>query len=231
MVDIVTRAEWGAQGPLREPVPMRHTPSSSVVVHHTGGNERGAAGMRSIQAYHQKVRGWSDIAYSFVIDGDDGVVYEGRGYGIRGGHSLGDVNEQHGVCLMGNFETEPLKVVARNALVALLQQGEPRWWKIHLLGHRQTPGANTACPGRNLYAQLPFIQAAALTPTLPYVFEEDDEMFLYDAPGEPVFFCADGKSVGLNERTDLATFQIQKVKHFHLDDDTFAKFRKAFPGA
>lgn len=233
MIDIVSRSEWGAKPPRSTPVPMRNKRSSAVVIHHTGGSESGAAGMRAIQAYHMSPTGrdWSDIAYNFTIDGDTGVIYEGRGFGIRGGHSLGDVNELHGICVMGNFENEPLKAVAKNALTAFVREGSAEWWNIALLGHRDTPGANTPCPGRNLYTQLPAIQAAALISSTPPTPLEDEEMFLYSTTGKPVFFCDGGKSVGLNEQTDMETFNTQKVRHFVLDDDTFAKFREAFPGA
>lgn len=60
---------------------------------------------------------------------------------------------------------------------------------------------------------------------------EEEEMFLYSAPNEPVFFCDGGVSVGINELSDMETFNAQGVKHFKLDDDTFAKFRARFPGA
>jgi hypothetical protein len=61
--------------------------------------------------------------------------------------------------------------------------------------------------------------------------EELPDMFLYGSPGKPVFFCDAGKSVGLNESTDVPTFRDQGVPYFALDDDTFAKFRERFPGA
>lgn len=70
-------------------------------------------------------------------------------------------------------------------------------------------------------------------PNIIPVFQmvEEEEMFLYSAPGEPVFFCDGGVSVGINEPTDMETFTSQKVKHFKLDDDTFKKFRARYPGA
>lgn len=68
-------------------------------------------------------------------------------------------------------------------------------------------------------------------PSVAELIQEEDEMFLYSAPNEPVFFCDGGVSVGINEPTDMDTFLTQKVKHFKLDDDTFKKFRARFPGA
>ena len=39
----------------------------------------------AIQKYHQDVKKNKDVAYNFLI-GEDGNVYEGRGYTTRGGH-------------------------------------------------------------------------------------------------------------------------------------------------
>lgn len=237
---IVSRDEWGAKDPLG--ITRISIPTDKVYIHHTAGSERGAAGMRQIQDGHMRPesqggRGFRDIAYSFVIDGDDGVVYEGRGVGIKGGHVHGDENNNHGICVMGNYENEYVTDAARKSLIELLRHGRDLgWWKLDvILGHRQEPGhvGDTACPGRNLYGMLFIIKQAAQTPSpspiqLP---EGDDEMFLYSAPNEPVFFCDGGVSVGINEPSDLDTFLSQKVKYFKLDDDTFAKFRQRFPGA
>jgi N-acetylmuramoyl-L-alanine amidase len=240
---IVTRSDWGAKAPLG--VTSMGVPTEKVYIHHTAGSERGAAGMRTIQADHMRPvaqggRGFRDIAYSFVIDGDDGVIYEGRGSGVKGGHVHGDENLNHGVCLMGNYENESLTTQARRSLVELLRHGrDSGWWKIStIVGHRQEPGhvGDTACPGQHLFDDLQAIRDAVNDPSLlgaliPTPIEEEDQMFLYSAPNEAVFFCDGAVSVGLNEQVDLDTFLGQKVKHFKLDADTFAKFRQRFPGA
>ena len=41
--------------------------------------------VKAIQKYHQDVKKNKDVAYNFLI-GEDGNVYEGRGYTTRGGH-------------------------------------------------------------------------------------------------------------------------------------------------
>jgi hypothetical protein len=242
VVRIVPRAEWGARAPLG--VTSISMPTAKVYIHHTAGSERGAAGMRVIQAGHMRPvsqggRGFRDIAYNFVIDGDDGVIYEGRGAGVKGGHVTGDENLHHGVCFMGNFEHETVTGAGLRSVVDLLRHGrDQNWWKVTtILGHKQEPGAETACPGRHLFSQLGLIGRAIGDPSLlgpgtpTPLEEEEDQMFLYSAPGEPVFFCDGGVSVGINESTDLNTFLAQKVKHFRLDADTFAKFRARYPGA
>lgn len=238
MVDIVTRAEWGARPPRG--FSTMSTPSEKVYIHHTAGHERGAAGMRQIQDLHMAPepagRDFQDIAYSFVIDGEDGVIYEGRGVGIKGGHVFGAENRNHGVCLMGNYMNELLTDEARRSLVELLRHGHDKgWWEITtIIGHKHEPGqaGHTDCPGTHLLAELQAIRDAVSDPTIVVIQPEEEEpMFLYSAPNEPVFFCDGGVSVGINEATDLETFLSQKIKHFKLDADTFAKFRQRFPGA
>ena len=77
-----TRAQWGAAAPrgtgnaLGDP--------TGVTVHWEGPKigsrpaSQCAALVRSIQAFHQNGRGWSDIAYNLVVC-EHGDVFEGRG--------------------------------------------------------------------------------------------------------------------------------------------------------
>jgi len=46
--------------------------------------------------------GWDDIGYSFLI-GEDGRVYEGRGWGVVGAHTLNYNSVSYGFCVIGNF--------------------------------------------------------------------------------------------------------------------------------
>lgn len=92
------------------------------------------------------------------------------------------------------------------------------------------------CPGDRRIEQLvrtviPRVQALGPSVPLPPIEQELPDVFLYSAPNQPVFFCDGGVSVGINEPSDMATFTNQGVKHFKLDDDTFAKFRSRYPGA
>lgn len=46
--------------------------------------------------------GWDDIGYNFLV-GDDGNIYEGRGWGIKGAHSPKYNANSLGICFIGNF--------------------------------------------------------------------------------------------------------------------------------
>ncbi len=152
---IVSRAQWGARAPRR-----RHkipTPTRDLVQHHTVGDYRGAAGIRAIQNFHMDERGWSDIAYSFVVDRRTLTVYEGRGFGIAGGHTRGHNTTSHAICVTGNFDLyqpsdELLRVIAE-----LVRYGADQGkWPDRLTGGHRDFGS-TACPGRYLYLAIPTI--------------------------------------------------------------------------
>lgn len=170
-VHIVTRAEWGAEPPTKKPHAIA-TPTPRLWLHHTAGNERGKAGMRNIQRFHQETRGWSDIAYSLVVDPDDLTIYEARGIGIAGGHTKGDNTHSHAICVMGNFDNEHPSPGLLRLLADLIRHGRGQgWWGDLTGGHRNAPGASTSCPGRHLQAAIPEIRTLS-NATLP----EDDDM-------------------------------------------------------
>lgn len=156
-IDIVTREEWGARPPKR-----RHAisiPTKELWLHHSAGNELGAAGVRQIQNFHMDGRGWSDIAYSFLVDQVSLRVFEGRGAGVAGGHTKGHNTISHAICVMGNFDnTKPTqKLIDR--IAELVQYGHDRgWWPDRLTGGHRDVSA-TACPGELLYNKIHTINA------------------------------------------------------------------------
>jgi len=176
---IHTRAEWGAKVPTEwfESVTVQ-----GAVVHHSAGTNDYLpsdvpALLRGIQELHVQGRDFWDIAYNFLID-RYGEIWEGRAGGIdqaaRGAHSHTFNPIATGVCIMGNYQEQPVPPVAIDSLVALLA------WKLTLhgtaadglmlhegvwpaiIGHKDIPEASTACPGKWLYALLPEIRARVL---------------------------------------------------------------------
>jgi hypothetical protein len=153
---------------------------------------QGPSIVRGIYAYHTQSLGWCDIGYNFLVD-RFGTIYEGRYGGIdravRGAHSGGFNDRTFGVAAMGNFE----QVAAPSAMVRSI--GRVVGWKLArhgadpygsatltsagggtakyaagstvpvaaVFGHRDV--GHTACPGVNLYSQLPVIRQHARTLT------------------------------------------------------------------
>lgn len=149
-MNIISREEWGA-------VPPTHTaqldiPTRDLILHHAGSSGGGARRVRAIQRFHMESRGWSDIAYHYLID-SDGTIYEGRGAGIRGGATFGQNATSHAICLLGNFDREEPAEAALQSLVELIQIGHPTFWPDEITGgHRDF--RSTSCPGDNLYARI-----------------------------------------------------------------------------
>lgn len=161
-IEIKPRAAWNARAPRS--LHLIPIPTVELWEHHTVGDYRGAAGIKAIQDFHMNVRGWSDIAYSFIIERRTMVVYEGRGAGVAGGHTKGRNTISHAICVTGNFDLyqppdELLRVIAK-----LVRHGwQQGWWAEPRLtgGHRDAPGASTACPGKYLYLAIPQINRYA----------------------------------------------------------------------
>ena len=169
-MNIIDRAGWNARAPLR--VSHIATPTPRLWLHHTAAESHGPGGVRSTQNYHMDTKGWADIGYSFLVD-DDGSVYEGRGAGVAGAHTEGDNTGSHGIACMGDYGERPPTPAMLDAVVGLVVHGyRHRWWPGHLTGgHRDAPGAQTACPGSTLYALIPDLNRRIAVRT-----REDDDM-------------------------------------------------------
>lgn len=106
-------------------------------------------------------REWTDISYSYVIDPDSLKIYEGRGAGIRGGHTKNRNSISHAICVMGNFNNDKVTGNLINVIGALVAYGHKQgWWPSRLTGgHRDV--VSTECPGDNLYAAIGQINTVA----------------------------------------------------------------------
>ncbi|MEV0494589.1 FG-GAP-like repeat-containing protein [Streptomyces atratus] len=166
-----------------------------IVHHEAGTNTysctQSAAMIRSIQAYHVKTQGWGDIGYNFVVD-KCGRIFEGSKGGadlpVKARHTLGFNPDTVGISLLGNMETAKPTRAARAAIARIAG------WKLgqygadplsrttltaefdngkytagqqvevdRIISHRDVMA--TACPGANLYTQLPKLRTAAAGPT------------------------------------------------------------------
>lgn len=58
---------------------------------------------------------WSDIGYNFVV-GEDGNVYEGRGWDKIGAHAPSYNSKSIGICMIGNFVSKYIHIGVFNRL-------------------------------------------------------------------------------------------------------------------
>jgi hypothetical protein len=164
-VNIVSRAMWNALPPIRRH--MIPLPTPELWLHHTAGAGANEPTVRRIQNFHMAAppagRGWSDIAYSFLLDNDapDVDIFEGRGAGVAGGHTKGRNTVSHAICIIGNYVNAPPHPDTIETLIRLVVHGHRQgWWPDQITGgHRDAPGAATQCPGDALHRLIPSINA------------------------------------------------------------------------
>lgn len=146
-MNIITRKQAGLDPPkyVNKMRSMRR-----IFIHHTATLE--TASVKSIQKYHVEKRGWSDIAYSFLVD-QHGNIYEGRGWGIAGGHTRNYNFISHAFCYIGNTMERPPTQDALESIDWLIAEAERRYGSQLVKGHRDVK--KTSCPGDYLYNELP----------------------------------------------------------------------------
>ncbi|KAJ7316618.1 hypothetical protein JRQ81_002780 [Phrynocephalus forsythii] len=159
---IIPRCMWGARPYKGTPTQLK-LPLHFVYVHHTSSPSEPcrtfsacAADMRSMQRFHQDIRGWDDIGYSFVI-GDDGYVYQGRGWHWVGAHTLGYNSRGYGIGFIGNYmkalpDAYDLELLKKNFLQCAVK-GSKLHANYTIHGHRQMV-LTTSCPGDRLFEEI-----------------------------------------------------------------------------
>ncbi|MFH1235874.1 MAG: N-acetylmuramoyl-L-alanine amidase, partial [Parcubacteria group bacterium] len=187
-VDVVSRAEWGANeslgqtssgGSIWEP---EYVQPAKIVIHHTAGSDGGndpKSIVRGIYYWHTVSLGWGDIGYNYLID-KNGVIYEGRegGDGVVGGHAYNEAKDigynrgSIGIAILGQYESGVPTAAAINALTRLSASLGVRFglepdgngffvdeMLPNVFGHKEVD--NTLCPGENLESNVDTIRSEA----------------------------------------------------------------------
>ncbi|XP_033606966.1 peptidoglycan-recognition protein SC2 [Cryptotermes secundus] len=158
---IISKEEWGGRPPVGSTEPLS-LPVPFVVVHHGGMRkycttmEECVAIVRSYQNYHIDFNGWNDIGYNFLV-GEDGNVYEGRGWEAVGAHAPTYNTRSIGMCIIGDFTDRLPNPAALNALQQLIDCGVAEKKieaQYQLIGHRQNAASKTECPGNKLFQEI-----------------------------------------------------------------------------
>lgn len=170
-LDIYGRAAWGARyadgfGPA--PVPaqelwLHHSVTAAPPVTATFAQD--ASAVRQLEQIGQDRFG-GGISYSFVI-APSGRAFLGHSVNRKGAHTAGRNSIARAICLIGNYDVDRPSDAQIAATAALVAAGASAgWWQRAALdgGHRDAPGASTACPGQFAYALIPVINSRALAP-------------------------------------------------------------------
>ncbi|XP_058811208.1 peptidoglycan-recognition protein LE isoform X2 [Topomyia yanbarensis] len=110
--------------------------------------------VRNIQCFHIESRRWHDIAYNFLV-GNDGNVYEGRGWKRIGSHTYGYNSRGIGISFVGCFMNELPAKIALQACKLLIERGVRDGYiqeDYQLIAHCQC--SPTESPGRKLYEEI-----------------------------------------------------------------------------
>ncbi len=229
---IITRAQWGAAAGRCSTsysstvvaATVHHTAGSND---YTAAQSAGL--VRGIQSYHQGALGWCDVGYNFLVD-KYGQVFEGRGGGmdrpVVGAHAGGFNDRTFGISALGNYEL----VAAPPAMVSAIAR--VAGWKLALYGRsvgasvtltsagggtsRYSAGTKvtlpnifghrdvglTACPGKNLYAQLGSIRSQAAAYQASAEDGQHGDLFAVTAGGasDAVELHADSRSSSFRNR-------------------------------
>ena len=146
-IQILPRSAW-TNRPPRSRTKLQNT-RNGWFVHHNGPPMSGPTSqrLRGVQNYHMDKRNWADFAYSFAVD-DEGLIWEGRGWGIAGAHTTGYNMISHAIFVPIGTGQEPTDACA-GSIRALISEGAR-------LGHSAAPlrphnaVANKPCPGPTL---------------------------------------------------------------------------------
>lgn len=164
-MEIISRATWGARHPRgfrTAPLPARE-----LYLHHSvtaaPANDPAAerAAVRTLENIGQSRFG-GGISYTFAV-APSGRVYEGHGIDRQGAHTGGRNSIARAICLIGNYDANRPPEAMIQAVADLVRHGHAQgWWPARLTGgHRDAPGASTACPGRHAHALIAEINRRA----------------------------------------------------------------------
>lgn len=148
--DIITREAWGA---TKSPSPSLIKPDG-MTLHWEGPTmgiyrrEQYAAVVRGIEKFHERTRGWQDIAYNWLVD-PYGQIFQGRGANRRSaanGTNRGN-NISEALCYIGG-KGDPFTDEAARAISSLVA-----WRRQQGMGNRIWVHGDwrpTECPGPDL---------------------------------------------------------------------------------
>lgn len=196
MLDIVSRAAWGARPP-KAPY-TRLADSEGILAHHLGdGRVRNpattdyAAVMRETQNFHMNTRGWNDFAYGFGVGG--GRIYMGRGFGWIDGADTDRGRVMHSVLWLGDSYKNAIPDEDMALIWALFDEHNRIYGRGFEGGHRDVNA--TGCPGDSIYNRLMLGRPAAPAPTPTPTPQEDDmpsPLFTAtNAAGVPITFMVE----------------------------------------
>lgn len=175
-MELISRARWGAK--YEAGSGARPLPTTECWLHHTvtlapdlafedlnrdSTDDDEAKAMRTIEQIGEDRFG-RGFSYNAAIM-PSGRIYEGCGVDRVGAHTGGRNTRAFGLCLVGNYEANPLPDTMKAAIVDFLREGHRLGWIDRPAfdgGHRDLKA--TSCPGGYAYRLIPTFNSQAATP-------------------------------------------------------------------
>jgi hypothetical protein len=204
-MQFISRDQWGAIDSGKGLSNFRRVPVGIVVHHTTGSASSPWDRIRQHDKYHVKTRGWNSIAYNWLVSGETGEIFEGRGW-KQGAATKGQNSTTTSISYIGSGDdlTEKGKEAILTVIEAMREQyGDHLWVKCH------RDFGTTYCPGDGLAtwikSGMPMTDSST---SLDWdVRLEEMESLGVDFRREPLRRGSKGKNVAvlqarLNERID-----------------------------
>lgn len=167
-MQIISRAQWGAR--YADGYGSSTLPAAEVWLHHSVTTapdlvppfDDDDAAVRLLERIGQQRFG-RGISYTFAVT-PVGRVYEGHSVEREGAHTAGRNDRARAIVLVGDYTHERVTDAQIESVAELLVHGwRSGWWQRPRLngGHRDVPGASTACPGAMAAAAVRIINARA----------------------------------------------------------------------
>jgi len=126
---------------------------NKIIIHHSLTKDTGTVSWGAIRRYHIETMGFDDIGYQWGIElvNDHYEILMGRRPDQTGAHTIGQNDQSIGICVVGNYDIDPVPDVLKDEIQKLLT------WLIfnynisskEIYGH--TEFANyKSCPGKNM---------------------------------------------------------------------------------
>jgi len=154
---LVSRERWGARDP-KSITPLVQNVQRGTALHYSGSlaevkeDHANCAGVvRGIQNFHMDIRGWADIAYSFICC-IHGAVFTGRGRGVRtaaNGTTNGN-SWYHAVCFLGGDKVDRADVTEEGKIALRYAIHSCNEWSGATSVRPHSSFKATACPGDEL---------------------------------------------------------------------------------
>lgn len=163
---IISRPQWGAKAWRGTPYSTPLSSRTHFLVHYHGGPPPQSEGPwvpKNVEAIHLG-NGWSGTGYNFMV-GQDGKIYEGRGWSYVGAHCPGMNTKGIGVYVAIGGNQQPSEAAKRSVRWLYDEANRKTGRTLYKSWHGNHYA--TACPGPHLIAWVKAGMPATGTPGTP----------------------------------------------------------------